>query len=76
MKARLVVLFAAFALSLGGIASSVAQPSADVPAMHDTIEQPTPADLSVHPNNKICPPPKQCAVWGDPPRDHVCLVCV
>lgn len=76
MKSRLVFLFAALALSLGGIATSIAKPAAVGPATHDTIEQPAPKELSRQPSNKICQPPKQCAVWGDPPRDHVCLVCV
>jgi hypothetical protein len=24
---------------------------------------------------KICKPPLQCVQWGDPPRDHVCVLC-
>jgi len=74
MKARLAVLFVVCLVSLGGLASSIAQPAIDVVPALAPIEQ-GPTDPA-HPNNNVCPPPKHCAAWADPPYNHICTKCV
>jgi hypothetical protein len=73
--------FAFVGLVLGVVAGCAADPDADTPA-RATSEIPASCQLAAAEpllagplQNKICPPPKRCVVWGDPPRDHVCLVC-
>jgi hypothetical protein len=79
MTARFAMLAFLGALAIGGIASSRAQPTVDVPVTSasvadDPVDDEAAVDMTGPVNNLVCKPPTQCVRWADPAH-HICTEC-